>query len=384
MRPIADFSPAWFAGTAAAAALSVACGSLDGHTGTPPTLATLRGEMTNWTNVSLTAAVRIAVVWVTNGPTYNVAEDLPVRPVFPSNFVIQLDQPPPQGAFITSNQGLTFQIARGFVVAYEDLNGNGKLDLVQDDAGAFVDKIVGANTQGMSLIYLQGTLPPNNAGLVDSSGKSPSLGYNLYSVVPCAGDGGDDGGINRCREAHWFDVSAPYDLEVSKDPEVNQLMCADFGSGGAQTSAGGTGWSVDTQGTPPGGYPTPGANGLTCIDGTSYAYSQCQVVHNGLCEETNNCTQLIVHLGRAPAPAGWPCACSPLSSGHSGTGWSVDTQGTPPGGYPTPGASGLTCHGTTSYIDSQCQVDPTDGLCNCTDLSVALGTAPAPAGWPCP
>ncbi|HXN32682.1 MAG TPA: hypothetical protein VN894_12505, partial [Polyangiaceae bacterium] len=127
----------------AAAALSVACGSLDGHTGTPSTLATVRGQMTNATNLSLTADVRVAVVWLNNGPSYNVAEDLPVQPVFPSNFVIQLNEPPPPGAFLTSNQGLTFQVAMGFVVAYEDLNGNGKLDLVQNDAGAFTDKIIG-------------------------------------------------------------------------------------------------------------------------------------------------------------------------------------------------------------------------------------------------
>jgi hypothetical protein len=378
MRPIADFSLASLAGTAAAAALSVACGSLDGHTGTASTLATLHGAMTNSANVSLTAAVRVAVVWVTSGPTYNVAADLPVQPVFPSNFVIQLDEPPPHSAFITGTQSLTFQIAHGFVVAYEDLNGNGKLDLVQDDAGAFVDKIVGANMQGMSLVYLQGTLPPNNVGLVDSSGKSPSLGYNLFLLVPCAGDGGDAGGINQCRETHWFDVSSAYDLEISNDPEVNQLMCANFGSGLATSSAGGTGWSVEKQGTPPGGYPTPGTSGLTCHGITSYTYdSQCQVVHNGLCEETNSCTEVIVDLGSAPPPAGWPCGCN--GGGHSGTGWSVDTQGTPPGGYPAPGASGLTCHGTTRYIYSQC-----DGQCNCTDLSVDLGNAPAPAGWPCP
>lgn len=305
MKSIRDCSLASLAG--AAAALSVACGSLDGHTGTPSTLATLRGEMTSSTNLSLTAAVRVAVVWLSNGPGYNVAEDLPVQPVFPSNFVIQLNEPPPQAALLTGNQGLSFQVAMGFVVAYEDLNGNGKLDLVQNDAGAFTDKIVGANAQGMALIYLQGTLPTNDGGLVDSDGKSPSLGYGLYSVVPCAGDGGDGGGTPACVETHWFDVSSPYDLQISNDSEINQLMCANYGSAGAQSAGSGTGWLIDKQGTPPGGYPAPGASGLTCMGTTSYTDSQCQVVHNGLCEETTNCTELIVSLGSALAPAGWPC-----------------------------------------------------------------------------
>jgi hypothetical protein len=291
----------------AVAALSVACGSLDGHTGTPSTLATVRGEMTNATNVSLTGAIRVAVVWLNAGPSYNVAEDLPVQPVFPSNFVIQLDEPPPAGALLANNQGLSFQAAIGFVVAYEDLNGNGKLDLVQNDTGAFTDKIVGTNPQGMALIYLQGTLPTNDGGLVDSDGKSPSLGYGLYSVTPCAGDGGDAGGFHPCAVTHWSDVSSPYDLQISDDPQINQLMCADYGLTGGASMGTGSSWSVDTQGTPPGGYPAPGANGLTCKGTTSYIDSQCNVVHTGLCDEINSCTTLSVSLRSAPAPAGWPC-----------------------------------------------------------------------------
>jgi hypothetical protein len=305
MKSSADLSLALLAG--AAAALSVACGSLDGHTGTPSTLATLRGEMTESTNLSLTAPVRVAVIWLEYGPSYNVAEDLPVQPAFPSEFVIQLNEPPPPAALPAGNQGLSFQVAMGFVVAYEDLNGNGKLDLVQNDAGVFIDKIVGTNPQGMALVYLQGTLPTNDGGLVDSDGKSPSLGYGLYSVVPCAGDGGDDGGIHPCVETHWFDVSTPYDLQISDDPEINQLMCANYGTTGSESTGTGTGWSVATQGTPPGGYPAPGAMGLLCTGTTSYNDSQCQVVHDGLCEEMTSCTTLSVSLGSAPAPPGWPC-----------------------------------------------------------------------------
>jgi hypothetical protein len=286
----------------ALAAPSVGCGSLDGHTGTPSTLATLRGEMTESANLSSTAAVRVAVVWLSDGPSYNVAEDLPVQPVFPSNFVIQLDEPPPERA-LAGNQGLSFQVAMGFVVAYEDLNGNGKLDLVQNDAGNFVDKIVGANAQGLTLIYLQGTLPTGDAGLVDSDGKSPTLGYGLYLQTPCSGDAGS----HPCSETHLFDMSSPYDLQISDDSEINQLMCANYGSAGSQSTGTGSAWSVDTQGTPPGGYPAPGSNGLTCTGSTSYTDSQCQVVHNGLCEETTSCTTLIVSLGSAPPPAGWPC-----------------------------------------------------------------------------
>ena len=102
-------------------------------------------------------------------------------------------------------------------------------------------------------------------------------------------------------------MNAPYDLQISDDPEVNQLMCADYGTSGSASMGSGGGWSVDTQGTPPGGYPAPGADGLTCMGTTSYEDSHCEVVHTGLCDEVNSCESLDVSLDGAPAPAGWPC-----------------------------------------------------------------------------
>lgn len=324
-----------------AGAFCTGCGSLDGDTSSSTTLATVHGQLSNAGDVPVGNDVRVAVVWLSQGPSYSVAEDLPVQPVFPSQFVIHLDSPPPQGVMFSPKGDTSsgFQVAFGFVVAYEDLNGNGKLDLVQSDAGAFVDKIVGAN-ESLALVYLQGTIP-SGGNLADSSGTLPSPGYNLYAMANCtlpppdvsATGGCTDGGTSgspsapaadggTCVPSQWLGIDTPYDLAVSAAPEINQLMCQSFGQGGSTAGASGAPWYVDKQGTPPGGYPPAGAQGLVCTSATSYDYAQCQTIHDGLCDETQNCTYTSVDLGSAPTPPGWPCSNATVCAGATGSGQS--------------------------------------------------------------
>jgi hypothetical protein len=295
----------------ALASASAACGSLDGNTGTPTTLATVTGELSNPKSIQFDSKVRIAVVWlntVSGGkPNYSVAEDLPVQPVFPSEFTIQLDEPPPSAALSPQTLGSdSIDVAAGFVVAYEDLNGNGKLDLVANDAGAFIDKIVGAN-ESLALIYLQGDVA-SLGKLADSSGTLPKAGYNLFALSDCedtdAGARSPDGGA--CIPSEWFDMSTLYNLQVSTDPEVNQLMCLQSGQG-AGSGGGGTDWIVGQEGTPVGGYPEAGSTGLVCNSASEYTYNDCKVTQDGLCETYTSCTQTVVELGDASTPSGWPC-----------------------------------------------------------------------------
>jgi hypothetical protein len=105
-------------------------------------------------------------------------------------------------------------------------------------------------------------------------------------------------------------MTSPYDLTVSSDPMVNQIMCQNGASGGA-SSAGGGGfgpWNVDTQGTPPAGYPSPTDPGLACQGSTGYFYETCETVQTSICGPTMmNCTTIQVELGTASPPPGWPC-----------------------------------------------------------------------------
>jgi hypothetical protein len=216
-----------------------ACGSLDANTGTAPTLATLSGSLANPQSITAPGAVRVAVVWRTGTQgQFNVAEDLPVQPVFPSAFTIKFDGPPPanamnSGTLIGSsssssppsgssgsasggtpgstgsddpvppvgddagtgpspgptpqhkprNGSASLSFAVGSVVAYVDQNGNGKLDLVATGASAYVDTIVATNAE-QAIAYFQGPLPTDGS-LNDAFGHLPSDGYNIVTIPDC-------------------------------------------------------------------------------------------------------------------------------------------------------------------------------------------------------
>jgi hypothetical protein len=345
----------------AVAAAPVGCGSLDGHTGTPGTLATVQGALSDPSGYAVRNDVRVAVVWLnTNGSGYSVSQDLPVQPVFPASFVVQLDGPPPAGA-LGVPKGLDEPIAVGVVVAYEDLNGNGKLDLVPSNAVSFIDRIVGAN-QNLYLFYIDGPVPLKGT---ESFVGTATRGYNLVQTMTCTTPGGYGGGGGGSSSGgmgsgfgsstgsssggpvgmsgsgsgsagnedagapagggvmvdeggtgciplppEWLPMTTPYDLTVSSDPKVNQIMCQNGGSANQPSSGtgGGTGWNVGTQGTPPGGYPSRTDLGLTCNGSTSYDYLQCMMVQQGVCGPSmTNCTSIYVELGSASPPPGWPC-----------------------------------------------------------------------------
>jgi hypothetical protein len=342
----------------AIAAALLGCGSLDGHTGTPGALATIQGALSDPSGYMVRNEVRVAVVWRNpSGGGYIVSEDLPAQPVFPSSFVVKLDGPPPAAALAVV-PGVDVPVAEGVVVVYADLNGNGKLDLVPSDAGAFIDRIVGAN-ESLYLVYIGGPVP--KVATQDSVG-TPTPGYNLVQkqfcqvgrgsggggggssvgtgAVPPSGSGGagpaplgssggteagapaeagvtaNDGGtypralLPGCTPtpAEWLPMTHPYDLTVSSDPQVNQIMCENGGSGGSGGTGSGTRWNVGTQGTPPGGYPSSTDPDLTCQGSTDYFYQQCVTAQQGFCGPTfTTCTSLSVYLGSASRPPGWPC-----------------------------------------------------------------------------
>ncbi len=229
-----------------------ACGSLDSDTNSAPPLATLRGNLldANPGDVSSSSAIRVAVIWrVSGSEQFNVAEDLPVQPVFPAAFSIALDGPPPAVAMNTSSTVPVYwcvpdsgipespecallpeagapigagsgqaggppsdgggndepdaalgppppqtpprppsssRYAVGTVVAYLDQNHNGKLDLVGADASSSVDRILAAN-QDMSIVYVEGPITNEFpfAPVVDESGHGPTDGYNLLLDPHC-------------------------------------------------------------------------------------------------------------------------------------------------------------------------------------------------------
>jgi hypothetical protein len=186
-------------------------------------LATVHGQLDkDPAFVAPTGNVRVAVLWMSLGKGYQQAIDLPVQPVFPSEFKIELTEPPPMEMFADVNNSPGFHAAVGALIAYEDINQNGKLDLVDGVSPAFVDRVLGANGN-LTLTYIDGTLPITNV-LKDTGGRlPPTLGYNIL-WVSCSII--DQSTPAQCGEKwEWKTMSDPYQLTLTSDPHLAPLMC---------------------------------------------------------------------------------------------------------------------------------------------------------------
>ena len=369
--------------------LTAGCGSLASDTDNPEPLAVLHGELTNPESVLLSSNVRVAVIW-NCGDTdtmYRATQEVEVKPVFPSRFRLELTEPPPAGCMLdpfaeedhnddppqvggsggspsgpgdpdvppSTPQGLTgaagaARMGIGTIAAYEDLNGNGKLDLVDPGAPEYVDRVVGTN-ESLLLVYVEGTIPQSWDEIRDSDGNLPGLGYNLLefsepiatpqsgdvAVAYCGYPTGSSGGtvpgdgatpadpgatpmdepvpvgeepIDQSDYAgpslHWMSADTFFVLTMTADPQFVALMCRDGGLG-SESSGGSTGVPVGQPIAVPAQYPLPGDPGLSCSsDGLSYYYETC--VEQGVCAGKMCMGECWYVPDPANPPAGWPCA----------------------------------------------------------------------------
>lgn len=296
----------------ATTALLAGCGSLDGHTDRPDVLTNIHGTLDTPSGPAPTGNVRIALVWMGLASDVNSSEDLPIQPIFPAQFTLALHHAPPADAMLreSSADGVAqadasvpydFQIAYGSVVAYEDRNGNGALDLVRDDAGAFIDQVLAIDSSS-AVVFLQGEVPQGVLKV------TLTPGYSLLTThAGCPSPPVYDGSVN-CDWDRVLPIDTPLHLTVSNDPQLNEIMCSTYGHH-AGSSGTALQWSVTEQGTPPGGYPASDAAGLACSpSGGSYRYQRCVLV--GFCKGEEDCIDWSVTLfDAAPTakPAGWPC-----------------------------------------------------------------------------
>ena len=331
-----------------------ACGSLDTKTDTSPPLASIAGDLVNPDSVTVSGNVRVAVVWKASGSqgtfNVNVADDLPVQPVFPASFTVTLSQPPPTSSFTdgdeifgsndrpttpTSPPGTgsapgslangslspqgeptvepavpSFQVAVGSVVAYLDENGNGKLDLVAPGASGYVDQILATDPR-LTVVFAQGTVP---ADVGDGAGNVPAPGYNLHrscpqtttpevsssagSICTAAPDAGAP--TPTCSPA-WQSIDTPIELTISTDPEVDTLMCSTYLQTGEIPD-------ITPQPGRPTTYPSPCDPQLSCAtDGSSYNYASEVTVPQGLCKGDITEFSFVSYQRPSPVPTDWPC-----------------------------------------------------------------------------
>jgi hypothetical protein len=362
-----------------AASALAGCGSLDANTDSAPTLATVKGSVINPNALPVNGAVRVAVVWrMAQGGQFNVAEDLPVQAIFPSAFTIQLDGPPPAdvmnsaavlagppaegpeagatSSFMAagaagddgglmpqslhplatpgSSNGGSFAV--GTVVAYVDRNGNGKLDLVGPDAGAYIDQVLATNVE-TSIVYLEGPIP---GALFQNAHGTPREGYNLFDQPPCpiptagmqamvnpigfspnpacpqtsTADAsvslpvGTIVPVRKCPEGSWLPISTPFVLTVATAPQISQVACENGGADNQASFGTGSGTMPPPPSVQPAQYPDPCDPNLSCAtDGSQYFYATCTIVNQGLCLPSYTSCTSVGYMRPTPTPAGWPC-----------------------------------------------------------------------------
>lgn len=226
--------------------------------------------------------------------------------------------PAPQNIDIEPPPGV--RVAVGTLVAYEDTNGNGKLDLVDIDASQFVDRVIGANPELM-LLYVEGE--PGNWG--GEAGQQPRPGYQLLRLTRCESVGestecatpddptcGKPQGPTTCNESvAILPVSALFELPISNDPELSSMMCSQEES--PIHSAGGGAYPGQIPETDPGPAGYPPASEVSCDEGgRAYRVNTCTKTDHGPCRGiSTSCDQRYVGLPSGAVPAAWPCTIEP-------------------------------------------------------------------------
>jgi hypothetical protein len=296
-------------------------GGLDSDTATPTTLATVSGTITNPQSLAVVSdALRVAVVWDAAGQAlpdgsyatdHRTSQDIKVTSAFPVSFALKLADLPtdlqPFSELFGSTGKVDLRGTAGFVIAYEDTNENGKLDLVTASSGAFVDKVLGSATS--PLLYLEGAMPTDTsllANAADSAGHFPTRGFNLRVSYCVSGKTPPAG--RRCEDAYdWVTVGTPITLALTGEAKLADIMCQELPSSSNNEVS---------NGHEPGELPVvlPVANDptVTCTaDGRGFTIAApCTTTSPpGICQaSTTTCRKdAYVLAATASAPGGWPC-----------------------------------------------------------------------------
>ena len=247
---------------ACVAAIAACNGSLSGSTDKPSVLATIHGTVVASQSVSLgSTPLAVAILWAKAlpGSTRVMSTSVAVKPTFPSSFSLDFtDVPPDSVMFDIANiecggppcdkpdaAPLHIPIALGVLVVYEDVNRNGKLDLVAPGAPAYVDKIVGESTV---IVYTEQPLPQdqNYFSIPGIDGSVLKAGYNWDRVHRWDCEPGD-GGFNPLQAERLVPVDRhadhPPDVRTSRGANLSRHPHV-FGSPAQRGwDAGGNGWT---------------------------------------------------------------------------------------------------------------------------------------------
>jgi len=280
----------------ATAGLIAGCGSAAG-TDYAPVFVSLNGVITS-SQIATPSQVRVALIWKHKDPDGNLvrsAQELPVASQFPVRFRLDITSLPPLEALNQRDLGggqfnPNWRYATGTLVVYEDLDGNGVLDLVRTDAETTVDRILGA-PEHLSVFYTEGSN-------VRAGGSGAQPGFNLRREPPLVDPAPGDALCSAHQQGtqQYLPLSTDIPVALTAAPELSREMCAVMDPSPAGCS-------------PPTCQPLPVPAGaqLTCsVDGTAFVYKVCPA-GGGLCTSTACRYGCATRAPSDPIPTGWPC-----------------------------------------------------------------------------
>ncbi|MCP3141828.1 hypothetical protein [Pyxidicoccus xibeiensis] len=171
--------------------LSTACGDNTPEPKPPPPagkpLATLQGRLALDSKSQVNEPVRLALAWYpsllteqsgpVSKPVSIVTEDVAYTGGFPVSYTFDVTAAPPAEALVELGDGMRGKGSVGIVLAYNDRNGNGKLDTIRAE-GTPVDRVLGAS--------LEWTRPPAFMVMYLDSAQAPATGlqqgFNLVRL----------------------------------------------------------------------------------------------------------------------------------------------------------------------------------------------------------
>lgn len=278
--------------TALTLATVTACGGLPDHEGDPSTLVTLHGSVQSQSGALGGAGVHVALIWE-SGKKHSLAVDTPVKAEFPASFSLPVKSEPPSGFVVPSQEMGGASVALGLLVAYQDVNHNGKLDLLDQSSTKAVDRVVGMDESHI-LVFVQAA--PNGFDVMkDDSGAVPRLGFNILEHN------------SDFSKSAWDPISTELLLTEDSSPDAQTVMCT---SGGA--SSFGVGYTKQAPAGvigPNGAYPAADDPNLTCYASNPdrYGYTDDTVTLDKPCIKQYQSVTTVYSKQTGTSPAGWPC-----------------------------------------------------------------------------
>ena len=232
-------------GALCAAVLAMGCGAAVNGDYRGPPLVTLGGQLTLKEGLTVGGGVRLAIAWYPNlagdnptPPKAIATEEVSYTGSFPQNFTFRLYGPPAAAALerVEREDGTIGEAAVGQLLAYEDLDGDGKLTV--DATGRSADRILGSTAGAGPFDFFSSAQRDIVAWVSDAD----DLGLKVQGMKA---------GYNLLRFTSPFEPPAvlpldtPIPLALTGDPRLALIVCPEaYADPDAQVACGVTIWNT--------------------------------------------------------------------------------------------------------------------------------------------